>query len=70
MIADTTGTLDIRIRRHYDNAIVATNSLPINMLVVFPSDATIIGDINPANGDHTYTWSTTTSGVNGDIIAH
>lgn len=70
MIADTTGTLDIRIRRHYDNAIVATNSLPINMLVVFPSDATIIGDINPANGDHTYTWSTSTNGVNGDIIAH
>ena len=70
MIADTTGTLDIRIRRHYDNTIVATNSLPINMPVVFPSDATIIGDINPANGDHTYTWSTSTSGVNGDIIAN
>lgn len=70
MIADTTGTLDIRIRRHYDNTIVATNSLPINMPVVFPSDATIIGDINPANGDHTYTWSTSTIGVNGDIIAH
>ena len=70
MIADTTGTLDIRIRRYYDNTIVATNSLPINMPVVFPSDATIIGDINPANGDHTYTWSTSTIGVNGDIIAH
>lgn len=70
MIADTTGTLNIRIRRYYDTAIVATNSLPINMPVVFPSDATIIGDINPANGDHTYTWSTSTSGVNGDIIAH
>lgn len=70
MIADTTGTLNIRIRRYYDTAIVATNSLSINMPVVFPSDATIIGDINPANGDHTYTWSTSISGVNGDIIAH
>lgn len=70
MIVDTTGILNIRIRRYYDNAIVATNSLPINMPVVFPSDATIIGDINPANGNHTYTWSTSTSGVNGDIIAH
>ena len=70
MIADTTGTLNTRIRRYYDTAIVATNSLPINMPVVFPSDATIIGDINPANGDHTYTWSTSTSGVNGDIIAN
>lgn len=70
MIADTMGVLDIRIRRYYDNTIVATDSLSINMSVVFPSDAVINGDINPANGDHTYTWSTSTSGVNGDIIAH
>lgn len=70
MVADTTGVLDIRIRRYYDNAIVATDSLHINMPVIFPDDATIIGDINPANGDHTYTWSTSTSGVNGDITAH
>lgn len=70
MIVDTTGILNIRIRRYYDNTIVATDSLSINMSVVFPSDAVINGDINPANGDHTYTWSTSTSGVNGDIIAH
>lgn len=46
----------------------ATKSIEVSPRT-YPSDATIIGDTNPANGDHTYTWSTSTSGVNGNIIA-
>ena len=69
MVDNTSGVLTVIVRRAFDGEVVATATKTIAMSVIFPSDATIIGDTNPANGDHTYTWSTSTSGVNGEYNA-
>jgi hypothetical protein len=35
----------------------------------YPLDATIVGNINPLEKPYTYTWETTTEGINGEFYA-
>ena len=63
------GTLNIAIKRNFDNTIVATDSITVSHVVVWPKDATIVGNVNPLESPYTYTWETTTEGVNGDYYA-
>lgn len=63
------GTIKVTIVREFDKGVASTGSLALSLPVVFPANATIEGNINPMEGDHTYTWYTTTNGVNGEFYA-
>lgn len=69
MPSNTTGTLTLILKKRFNGSTIATATKSLSMTVVFPKDVTINGNINPAEGDSTYTWSTTTTDVNGEYYA-
>lgn len=69
MPSNTTGTLTLVLKKRFNGSTIATATKSLSMTVVFPKDVTINGNINPAEGDKTYTWSTTTTDVNGEYYA-
>lgn len=69
MPSNTTGTLTLVLKKRFNGSTIATVTKSLSMTVVFPKDVTINGNINPAEGDSTYTWSTTTTDVNGEYYA-
>lgn len=69
MPSDTTGTLTLVLKKRFDGSTITTVTKNLSMTVIFPANVTINGNINPAEGDKTYTWSTTTTNVNGEYYA-
>lgn len=69
MVQNTSGTLSLILKKKFNNSIIATVTKNLNMTVVFPSNITINGEIDPTGGNKTYTWSTTTTNVNGEYYA-
>lgn len=69
MVQNTSGTLSLTLKKKFNNSIIATVTKNLNMPVVFPSNITINGDIDPTKGNKTYTWTTTTTNVNGEYYA-
>lgn len=69
MPSDTTGTLTLVLKKRFDDSTIATVTKNLSMTVTFPANATINGEVDPTKGDKTYTWSTTTSNVNGEYYA-
>lgn len=67
MPSSVSGNLKVTIVRNFDNGVTATGSLALSLPVVFPANATIIGNVNPLEKPYTYTWETTTEGVNGEF---
>jgi hypothetical protein len=63
------GTLKVSIVRESDKGVASVGTLALSLPVVFPADATIIGNVNPLEKPYTYTWETTTEGVNGEFYA-
>jgi hypothetical protein len=69
MPSSVSGNLKVTIVRNFDNGVASTGSLALSLPVVFPANATIIGNVNPLEKPYTYTWETTTEGVNGELYA-
>lgn len=69
MVQNTSGTLSLILKKKFNNSIIATVTKNLNMPVVFPSNITINGDIDPTKGNKIYTWTTTTTNVNGEYYA-
>jgi hypothetical protein len=69
MPSSVSGTIKVTIVREFDKGVASTGSLALSLPVVFPTDAIIIGNVNPLEAPHTYTWETKTTGVNGDYYA-
>lgn len=69
MPSNTTGTLTLVLKRRFDGSTIATATKSLSMTVTFPSNATINGETDPTRGNKTYTWSTTTTNVNGEYYA-
>ena len=69
MPSSVSGTIKVTIVRNFDNGVASVGTLALSLPVVFPSDATIIGKSNPLESPNTYTWETTTKGVNGEFYA-
>ena len=67
MPSSVLGTIKVTIVREFDKGVASTGSLALSLPVVFPTDATIIGNVNPLEKPYTYTWETTTEGVNGEF---
>lgn len=63
------GNIKVSIVRDFDGYAVSVGVLALSIPVVFPSNATIQGSTNPLEKPNTYTWSTTTEGVNGELYA-
>lgn len=55
MPSTTTGTLTMTVVRNYDNATIVTATKNLSMTVVFPTNATITGPVNPLEEPRTYT---------------
>lgn len=69
MPSSVSGTIKVTIVREFDKGVASVGSLALSLPVVFPGNATIIGDVNPLEKPYTYTWETTTEGVNGEFYA-
>ena len=69
MPSSVSGTLKVTIVREFDKGVASVGTLDLSLPVVFPGNATIIGDVNPLEKPYTYTWETTTEGVNGEFYA-
>ena len=63
------GTIKVSIVREFDGGTASVGTLALSLPVVFPENATIEGNVNPLEKPNTYTWSTTTEGVNGEMYA-
>ena len=63
------GTVKASIVREFDKGVASVGSLTLSLPVVFPANATIIGNVNPLEKPYTYTWETTTEGINGEFYA-
>ena len=69
MPSSVSGSIKASIVREFDKGVASTGSLALSLPVVFPANATIIGNVNPLEKPYTYTWETTTEGVNGEFYA-
>ena len=63
------GIIKVSIVRNFDNSVASIGTLALSLPVVFPENVTIIGNVNPLESPYTYTWETTTEGVNGEFYA-
>ena len=69
MPSSVSGSIKVTIVRDFDGGTASVGILALSLPVVFPANATIEGNINPVESPNTYTWSTTTVGVNGEMYA-
>lgn len=69
MPSSVSGNIKVTIVRDFDGDTASVGTLALSVPVVFPANATIIGNVNPLEAPHTYTWETTTEGVNGEFYA-
>ena len=69
MPSSVSGTIRVNIVRNFDTGVASTGTLALSLPVVWPADATVVGNVNPLESPYTYTWETTTEGVNGDLYA-
>lgn len=63
------GSIKVSIVREFDGGTASVGTLALSVSVIFPANATIEGNVNPVEKPNTYTWSTTTEGVNGEMYA-